>query len=58
MAEIIYRYDGPPGGVPGLPAEITKEQSKELGLSGLLDECIKAKLYVAKRESKPKDKES
>lgn len=57
MTETIYIYSGRPGGVPGLPAEVTKSRAKELGLSELLDECIKAKLYKSKRVSSSKSSE-
>ena len=40
-----YQYVGPGQGVPGLPNTITEKQAKDLGLSELLRECIKAKLY-------------
>ena len=40
-----YIYVGNGQGVPGLPNEVSKKEAKDLGQSGVLQECIKAGLY-------------
>ena len=49
-----YKYTGEGQGVPGLPAQVSDKEAKELGLANVLKECIKAGLY---KEDKKKPKE-
>lgn len=53
----VYRYAGPPGGVPGLPAQVSGEQAEQMGeeVVGILKECLESGLY---EEVKSVDKEA
>ncbi len=48
-----YQFVGNGQGVPGLPNEVTDKQAEALGLTKVLAECVKAKLYKEVK-SKPK----
>ncbi len=51
MKDRTYRYAGPPGEfVPGLPADISEDEAKALGVLELLKDAVKNGLYKETKE--------
>lgn len=49
--QVIYEYCGHGLGLPGLPAELTLQEARELKVSDILEAAIKAGVYQPKEQS-------